>query len=131
MPKQLPERAKLEVSVDLALNLVKSRARFFFPGTSLPEARELLFILGFILRTQLKGGLPTISQLARTTEYPRTTLMRRLEALQQTGWVHKHGRNYHVDLTRLMDTRFAAFLKSNINLISKASKKLSDLDDRT
>jgi len=54
--------------------------------------------------------------------------MRILEDLTLSGWVHKRGKHYLLDLARLEEPGYAEYFEEAARRIAIAKNKLSELD---
>ena len=77
---------------------------------------------------QLHGRPLALASLSRSVEMPSTTAARILEELKLSGWVHKRGKYYLLDLARLEEPGYAEYFEEVARRIAIAKKKLSELN---
>ncbi len=77
--------------------------------------------------SQLRGRPLTLATLSRNVEMPPATAARILEELQLSGWVHKRGKHYLLDLSRLEEPGYAEYFEEVARRIAIAKRKLSEL----
>ena len=113
---------------DMMWALRRLGASIFFPEYKLPQAHRFILVGAALGYAQLRGRPLTLASLSRNIEMPRATAARILEELELSGWVHKRGKNYILDLDRLEEPGYAEYFEEAARRIAIAKKKLSELN---
>jgi IclR helix-turn-helix domain len=116
------------VIADMMWALRRLGASIFFPEYKLPQAHRFILVGAALGYAQLRGRPLTLASLSRNIEMPRATAARILEELKLSGWVHKRGKYYILDLGRLEEPGYAEYFEEAARRIAIAKKKLSELD---
>jgi hypothetical protein len=116
------------VIADMMWALRRLGASIFFPEYKLPQAHKFILVGAALGYAQLRGRPLTLASLSRNIEMPRATAARILEELKLSGWVHKRGKYYILDLGRLEEPGYAEYFEEAARRIAIAKKKLSELD---
>jgi hypothetical protein len=103
-------------------------ASIFFPEYKLPQAQRFILVGAALGYAQLRGRSLTLASLSRNVEMPPATAARILEELKLSGWVHKRGKYYLLDLGRLEEPGYAEYFEEVAGRIGIAKKKLSELN---
>ena len=103
-------------------------ASIFFPEYKLPQAQRFILVGAALGYAQLRGRSLTLASLSRNVEMPPATAARILEELKLSGWVHKRGKYYLLDLDRLEEPGYAEYFEEVARRIGIAKKKLSELN---
>ena len=80
------ERARV---ARLVLSLLHTVRNAYTPELTLEEASEFLFLMMHLFIGHVQGRPLSASRLARITEMPRTTVLRRLAALIEFGYLER------------------------------------------
>ena len=126
-PRHRQQDAVLVIA-DMMWALRRLGASIFFPEYKLPQAHRFILVGAALGYAQLRGRPLTLASLSRNIEMPRATAARILEELELSGWVHKRGKNYILDLDRLEEPGYAEYFEEAARRIAIAKKKLSELD---
>jgi hypothetical protein len=102
-------------------------AHIFFPEYKLPQAQRFILVGAALGYAQLRGRPLTLASLARSVEMSPATAARILEELKLSGWVHKRGKHYLLDLARLEEPGYAEYFEEVARRIEIAKNKLSEL----
>ena len=103
-------------------------ASIFFPEYKLPQAQRFILVGAALGYAQLRGRPLTLASLSRNVEMPPATAARILEELKLSGWVHKRGKYYLLDLGRLEEPGYAEYFEEAARRIAIAKNKLSELN---
>jgi len=103
-------------------------AHVFFPEYKLPQAQRFILVGAALGYAQLRGRPLTLASLSRNVEMPPATAARILEELNLSGWVHKRGKYYLLDLGRLEEPGYAEYFEEVARRIAIAKDKLSELN---
>ena len=103
-------------------------ASIFFPEYKLPQAQRFIFVGAALGYAQLRGRPLSLASLSRHIEMPTATAVRILKELELSGWVHKRGKYYYVNMDRLEDPDYAEYFEEAERRVSIAQKKLAALD---
>jgi hypothetical protein len=103
-------------------------ASIFFPEYKLPQAHKFILVGAALGYAQLRGRPLTLTGLSRSIEMPSATAARILEELKLSGWVHKRGKHYLLDLARLEEPGYAEYFEEAAQRIVIAKNRLSELD---
>jgi len=121
------QRAVLIIA-DMMWALRRLGASIFFPEHKLPQAHRFILVGAALGHAQLRGHPLTLEGLSRSIEMPRATAARIIEELTLSGWVHKRGKHYLLNLDRLEEPGYAEYFEEAERRIASAKKKLSELD---
>jgi len=116
------------IIADMMWALRRLGAHIFFPEYKLPQAQRFILVGAALGYAQLRGRPLTLASLSRNLEMPPATAGRILEELKLSGWVHKQGRHYLLDLGRLEEPGYAEYFDEAARRIAIAKKKLAELD---
>lgn len=116
------------IIADMMWALRRLGASIFFLEYKLPQAHRFILVGAALGYAQLRGRPLTLAGLSRTIEMPSATAARILEELKLSGWVHKRGKHYVLDLARLEEPGYAEYFEEAARRIAIANKKLSALD---
>jgi len=83
---------------DIMWTLRRLGASIFFSEYKLPQAHRFILVGAALGYAQLRGRPLTLAGLSRSIEMPSATAARILEELKLSGWVHKRGKHYLLDL---------------------------------
>src|ERR1700747_3677321 len=89
---------------------------------------ETFFIVLCVPLDELEERPFSVAKIAAYMRVPRTTVMRRLDRLQNWGLIHRQGRHYHMDqkaLNSLLGLRSYQHIR---RLLNKSAQELSVLD---
>jgi hypothetical protein len=87
------ERARV---ARLVLSLLRTVRNAYTPELTLEEASEFLFLMMHLFIGHAQRKPLSASRLARIAEIPRTTVLRRLAALIEFGYVERIGNSYYL-----------------------------------
>jgi hypothetical protein len=116
------------IIADMMWALRRLGAHIFFPEYKLPQAQRFILVGAALGYAQLRGRPLTLATLSRSVEMPPATAARILEELKLSGWVHKRGKHYFLDLGRLEEPGYAEYFEEVARRIAIAKKKLSELN---
>ena len=116
------------IIADMMWALRRLGASIFFPEYKLPQAHRFILVGAALGYAQLRGRPLTLASLSRSVEMPTATAARILEELKLSGWVHKRGKYYLLDLGRLEEPGYAEYFEEVARRIAIAKKKLSELN---
>ena len=116
------------IIADMMWALRRLGASIFFPEYKLPQAHRFILVGAALGYAQLRGRPLTLASLSRNIEMPSATAARILEELKLSGWVHKRGKYYFLDLDRLEEPVYAEYFEEAARRIAIAKNKLSELD---
>ncbi len=116
------------IIADMMWALRRLGAHVFFPEYKLPQAQRFILVGAALGHAQLRGRPLTLAGLSRNVEMPPATAARILEELELSGWVHKRGKYYFLDLGRLEEPGYAEYFEEVARRIAIAKKKLSELN---
>jgi hypothetical protein len=116
------------IIADMMWALRRLGASIFFPEYKLPQAQRFILVGAALGYAQLRGRPLTLASLARSIEMPPATAARILEELKLSGWVHKRGSYYFLNLSRLEEPGYAEYFEEVERRIAIAKKKLSNLN---
>ena len=118
------ERARV---ARLVLGLLRTVRNAYTPELTLEEASEFLFLMMHLFIGHVQGKPLSASRLARVAEMPRTTVLRRLAALIELGYLERIGNVYYLTAKSNVPNQRRALLH-HINNIQHAAKELSKMD---
>ena len=118
------ERARV---ARLVLGLLRTVRNVYTPELTLEEASEFLFLMMHLFIGHVKGRPLSASQLARIAEIPRTTVLRRLAALIELGYLERVGDSYFLTAKSNVPNQRRVLLE-HIDNILRAAKDLSKMD---
>ena len=116
------------IIADMMWALRRLGASIFFPEYKLPQAQRFILVGAALGYAQLRGRPLTLASLSRNIEMPPGTAARILEELKLSGWVHKRGKYYLLDLGRLEEPGYAEYFEEVARRIAIAKKKLFELN---
>jgi IclR helix-turn-helix domain len=103
-------------------------ASIFLPEYKLPQAQKFILVGAALGYAQLRGRPLTLAALSRNIEMPPATAVRILEELKLSGWVHKRGKHYYLNMGRIEEPGYAEYFEEAKRRIAIAHKKLLELD---
>jgi len=118
------ERARV---ARLVLNLLRTVRNAYTPELTLEEASEFLFLMMHLFIGHAEGRPLSASKLARIAEMPRTTVLRRLAALIELGYLERVGDSYYLTAKSNVPNQRRVLLE-HINNIQHAAKELSKIE---
>ena len=128
MKKRQRHQHAMLIIAEMMSALRRLGASIFFPEYKLPEAQKFILVGAALGYAQLRGRPLTLANLSRHLEMPSATAARILEELKLSGWVHKRGKYYYVDMDRLEEPGYAEYFAEAERRIAIAKRKLSELD---
>ena len=128
MKKRQRHQHAMLIIAEMMSALRRLGASIFFPEYKLPQAHRFILVGAALGYAQLRGRPLTLASLSRSVEMPTATAARILEELKLSGWVHKRGKYYLLDLGRLEEPGYAEYFEEAERRIAIARKKLCDLD---
>src|SRR5262247_807550 len=87
------ERARV---ARLVLSLLHTVRSAYTPELTLEQASEFLFLMMHLFIGHAQGRPLSASKLARIAEMPRTTVLRRLTALIELGYLERISNSYYL-----------------------------------
>ena len=111
----------------LVLSLLRTVRSAYTPELTLEEASEFLFLMMHLFIGHVQGKPLSASRLARVAEMPRTTVLRRLAALIELGYLERVGNSYYLTAKANVPNQRRVLL-GHINYIQHAAKELSKMD---
>ena len=114
----------------LTFALMRNTNVAFFPGMRFSDAIELYYISMAIFIGHLEGRPLTVPKLARAVGYPRATLLRKVAALIEFGYVERVGRFYHPSPGVNIPV-YRSVLTRNVRMIVDTGKELSKMGSLT
>ena len=126
-PRHRHQHAVLVIA-EMMSALRRLGAHVFFPEYKLPQAQRFILVGAALGYAQLRGRPLTLASLSRNVEMPPATAARILEELNLSGWVHKRGKYYLLDLGRLEEPGYAEYFEEVARRIAIAKDKLSELN---
>src|SRR6516162_6707402 len=118
------ERARV---ARLVLSLLRTVRNAYTPELTLEEASEFLFLMMHLFIGHVQGKPLSASRLARVAEMPRTTVLRRLAALIELGYLERIGNAYYLTAKSNVPNQRRVLLY-HINNIQHAAKELSKIE---
>src|SRR5262249_10829951 len=111
----------------LVLSLLRTVRSAYTPELTLEQASEFLFLMMHLFIGHAQGKPLSASKLAHIAEMPRTTVLRRLTALIELGYLERIGNSYYLTAKSNVPNQRHVLLE-HINNIQNAPKELSKMD---
>src|SRR6186997_2508024 len=111
------------IIADMLINLLTNVRLTYLPDLEPADAHELLLTGAHVLIAQLGSQPATASEISRVIGRPRDIVTRRLDELIKRGYVEHRGNRYKMT-TKLNVPNLQRHMRSNINIIQAAAKKL-------
>jgi len=118
------ERARV---ARLVLGLLRTVRNAYTPELTLEEASEFLFLMMHLFIGHVQRRPLSASKLARIAEMPRTTVLRRLAALIELGYLERVGDSYYLTAKANVPNQRRVLLE-HIDNIQHAAKELSKIE---
>src|SRR5262245_28683568 len=112
----------------LVLSLLRTVRNAYTPKLTLEQASEFLFLMMHLFIGHVQGKPLSASKLARVTEMPRTTVLRRLTALIELGYLEAYRQSLLSHRKIKCPANQRRVLLEHINNLQHAAKELSKMD---
>jgi len=121
--------------IDSYMTFLRIRAREYFPGKRLEDARALLMVLGVSFSLAMRERPITLAVLSRLLDMPRNTLRRRITQVSDAGWLvvkqdTRPGAEivYAFNMERLKRDRYLKVIRAAVNEHIEVANKLAKMD---
>jgi hypothetical protein len=92
------------------------------------DALERFYVGACLYIRQAEGRSTTASAIAAAANMPRTTVLRRILTMMETGLVERRGRSYAINVEALLEKN-PEFIPKVVRIVQRAARELSDLDN--
>jgi DNA-binding IclR family transcriptional regulator len=111
------------------INIMRGLHRAYAPVSEPFGSRLETFFIGLCVALgQFEGRPFSVTKIAAYMGVPRTTVIRRLDRLQNWGLIYRRGRRYYMDETALNSLLGMRSYRQIRRLLDKAAKELTVLD---
>jgi hypothetical protein len=121
--------------IDSYMAFLRLRAREYFPGRRLEDARALLLVLVVSFSLAMRERPITLGVLSRQLDMPRNTLRRRITQISNAGWLilkqdTRPGAEtvYIFNMERLKRERYLKIIRAAVNEYIEVANKLAKMD---
>jgi hypothetical protein len=121
--------------IDSYMTFLRLRAREYFPGRRLEDARALLMVLGVPFSLAMRERPITLAVLSRLLDMPRNTLRRRIMQISNDGWLvvkqdTRPGAEtvYTFNMERLKRDRYLKIIRAAVSEHIEVANKLAKMD---
>jgi hypothetical protein len=111
------------IIADMLISILTNVRLTYLPDLEPADAHELLLTGAHVLIAQLGSQPATAAEISRAIGRPRDVVSQRLEDLIKRGYIERGGNRYKMT-TKLNVPNLQRHMRSNINMIQAAAKRL-------
>lgn len=129
MPHRIIEREVRQVIATTVLSLLRNANRAYFgDGVDLGRTVDLMLILAVVVSRQAEGRRTSANKLSQVLGMPRTTILRKLQRLQELCKIEITEDGVSVPLQELNSHEVLSAVRQNITVLHAMERKLSKMD---